>query len=344
MAIIDIFSSNAFSPVSLTSAFQRIEYQPRYLGSLNIFRASPVRTRKVAIERRDGFLSLIPTTEIGAPPVELENDKRDIRDVRAVRLSKGVTLYAEELQGIRAFGSESETTAVQSELLRRGARIRDDLELTHEHLRLGAIQGKVVDADGVTVLHDWFTTFGIPEPAVIDWELTDPSPTSTVRQKAHDLVRDIARSSRGALGPGTSIHAIVGDDFYDALVMHPEVEKTYLNWAAAADLRQNMAFGSFTYAGITWHNYRGTDDQSTIAVAPDAAHFFPVGASDIFEVAYAPAEFDPFINQPGRELYALSIPDRDRGAWVRTEIYSYPLYIVKRPEVLRRGILTTATA
>lgn len=344
MASMDIFQSNAFSMVSLTSAFEKVDFKPQLLGSLGLFRSTPIRTRTAAIERRNGFLSLVPTTPVGAPPTELENDKRDIRDVRTVRIAKGDTLYAEEVQNIRAFGSESELVGVQAEIMRRGARIRDDLELTHEHMRLGALQGTVVDADGASVLQDWFTTFGISPPGVIDWELDQQSPVSPIRQKCHDLVRSMARAAKGAFGTGTTIHALVGDKFYDKLVMHPEVEKTYLNWAAAADLRQNTAFGAFQYGGITWHNYRGTDDESTVAVASDAAHFFPVGATDMFEVAFAPAEFGPYVNTPGRELYVLSILDRDRQAYVRTEMYSYPLYICKRPEVLRTGIADAATA
>lgn len=344
MATMDIFQSNAFSMVSLTSAFEKVDYKPQLLGSLGLFRPNPVRTRTVAIERRNGVLSLVPTTPVGAPPVELENDKRDIRDVRTVRIAKGDTLYAEEVQNIRAFGSETELMQVQAEIMRRGARIRDDIELTHEHMRLGAIQGTVVDADGVTVLHDWYTTFNIAPPSVVDFELDQTAPSSPIRKKCHDLVREMTRAAKGAFGQSTSIHALVGDEFYDKLVMHQEVEKTYLNWAAAADLRQNLAFSAFQYGGITWHNYRGTDDTTTVAVAPDEAHFFPVGASDMFEVAYAPAEFGPFVNTPGRELYALTIPDRDRQAWVRTELYSYPLFICKRPEVLRKGVADAATA
>ncbi len=344
MASMDIFSSNAFSMVSLTNAFEKVDYKPQLLGSLGLFRNVPIRTRTAAIERRNGFLSLIPTSPVGAPPTELENDKRDIRDVRTVRIAKGTTLYAEEVQGIRAFGFETELMAVQTEVMRRGARIRDDMELTHEHMRLGAIQGTVVDADGVSVIQDWFSTFGISAPGVIDFELNQTTPTSPIRKKCHDLVRSMARSAKGAFGTGTTIHALVGDEFYDKLVMHPEVERTYLNWSAASDLRQNTAFGAFQYGGITWHNYRGTDDESTVAIGADEAHFFPVGASEMFEVAFAPAEFGPYVNTPGLELYALSIPDRDRQAWVRTELYSYPLYICKRPEVLRRGIADASTA
>lgn len=51
----------------------------------------------------------------------------------------------------------------------------------------------------------------------------------------------------------------------------------------------------------------------------------------------SPAEFIDFVNTPGREVYALTIPDRDRNAWVRVELYAYPLFVCTRPEVLQRA-------
>ncbi|MER8124679.1 major capsid protein, partial [Acinetobacter baumannii] len=92
--------------------------------------------------------------------------------------------------------------------------------------------------------------------------------------------------------------------------------------------------------GVTWHNYRGTDDNTTVAIDPDEAKFFPVGARDVFKKAMAPAEFGPFMNTPGKDVYAINIPDRDRQAWTRGEQYSYPLYFCQRPDVLRKGVRT----
>jgi hypothetical protein len=35
--------------------------------------------------------------------------------------------------------------------------------------------------------------------------------------------------------------------------------------------------------------------------------------------------------------YVLPIPDRDRRMWWKMEVYSYPLYLCVRPEVLLSG-------
>ncbi len=90
----------------------------------------------------------------------------ELRDFRSVRIARGKTLYAAEIDGIRAFGTTSELQAVQNEVasIMDGATgLRAAVELTHENMRLGAIQGRVLDANG-DELFNWFTAFGINQP------------------------------------------------------------------------------------------------------------------------------------------------------------------------------------
>lgn len=343
MAGMDIFTQSAFNTVQLTSAFERIPYQPQLLDELGVFEPAPVRTRHISIEKRDGFLSLIPTTPVGAPITELVNDKRDIRDFRTVRLAKGFTVYAEELNGIRQFGTETELMQVQAEVARRSQRVKNDFQLTFENMRLGALQGLLVDADG-TVIKNWFSEWGIAAPTPVSFKL-DVS-TTDVATVCKNLVRNMARASKGAITPATKIHALVGDTFFDMLIAHSSVKQFYMNWQAASSLRDSASqvFESFEFGGIVWHNYRGTDDNSTVAIPTGRAAFFPVGAQETFKVAYGPAEFEPWINTNGQEFFELTIPDIQRGAWQKFEVYSYPLHICQRPEVLQAGKATDATS
>lgn len=340
MASMDVFKSSAFSMTSLTGLVDKIDFKPQLLGDLGIFEPMPVRTRDVWVEQRGHSLTLVPTSQLGAPPEELDKDKRSAVPFRATRLAKGVTMYAHEVDGIRAFGAETELQAVQTEYLRRAAQNRMDIELTEEHHRLGALQGVLLDADGTTVIYDYFDAFGIVEAAAVSFELDVT--TTNVRKICKDLVRAVARASKGAWLPGTRLGALCGGDFYDALVHHPNVEKFYLNWQQAAELRgTGTAFGSFEFEGIVFYDYRGTDDGSTVAIAANEAKFFPIGARDVFKKAMAPAEFGPFVNTLGRPIYSLNLVDPSgREAWVRNEQYAYPLYLCQRPDMLRKATLT----
>lgn len=339
MATMDIFNNSAFSATSLSGAVQKRAYRPQLLGNLNIFDPEPVRTRNIFVDRIDGGLTLIPTSADGAAPENLANETRDAVSLRTTRLAKRFTLYAHELDGIRGFGTETELMAVQREYMRRMDRINDDMELTHEFHRLGALQGLLLDADGSTVIYDYSAQFNEAIPAATSFELDDP--TTDVSAVCKGIARSMARSGKGNLA-GASIHALAGDDFYDALVSHPNVEKFYLNQAAARQAQQDQGqiFESFRFGGITFHNYQGTDDNSTVAIPTAEAKFFPVGARDVFKVAYSPLESLEFVGTPGQRVYGMNIPDRERNMWTKGEIYSYPLYMCQQPRVLRKATLT----
>lgn len=334
MASMNIFLNSAFSTMSLTGMIQRAPYVPSLLGSLNLFEPMPVRTRNVFVERSDYGLKLIPSSADGAPPDLLDPGERDLVPMRTTRLAKRFTLYAHEVDGIRAFGSETELMAVATEYANRAARLRADMEATHEFHRLGALQGVLLDADGVSVIRDYFDDFGVTPPASVPISLDLAS--ANLRAELSAVARSIAVAGGGAVTPTTSIHALAGDEFFDKLVTHPQVERTYLNHQAAAELREGVGiFESFRFGGITWHNYRGTDDGSTIAIPTDEAKLFPVGARDVFKKAMAPLETLDYVGTPGQDVYMMNVPDRDRNMWTKGEIYSYPLYICQRPDLLR---------
>jgi hypothetical protein len=336
----DIFSNDAFGAVSLLRAQENVAYSPQFLGSLNIFDEERVRTRTVGVEMRDGVLSLIPTTPIGAPLPQLVDQRRNIRDLRTVRLAKGSTIYAEELQGIRAFGSDTELLQVQTEVARHQSRLTQDMELTWEHMRLGAIQGKLIDSDN-SVLLDYFDEFDVAEPAAVALSLATGA-MGLRRQIESLIVRPMIRASKGRVMPSSRIVALVGDDFWDIFVNSETIRQTYLNQAAATELRSKTLYSVFPFAGVDWINYRGTDDNSTVAVAADEAIFFPVNAPDIFKVVWGPGEFMDSVNRPGEPVRPLVLPDPSgRQAFVTVELYSYPLFLCTMPQVLRRATLST---
>jgi hypothetical protein len=349
MVMLDIFNQDAFDTVSLTGAFNRQPFRPTMLGSMpGLFDPVPIRNKYVAIEQRNGVLKLILATERGAPIDQRTTEKRDIRNFGIHRLAKGDTIMADELTGIREFGSETELSQVMAEVQRRytGANgIQADISLTFEHMRLGAVQGIVLDADGST-LENWFTEWSATQATEINFALT--TATTNIRGLCNQVRRQMQRAAAGSWMPTTQVHALVGDAFWDAFVDHPKVRDTYLSWSAAAELREANEFDTFYFGKIYWHNYRGTDnydegatdgtaDASTVGIPTDKAKFFPVNAPGVFQHVMGPAEFMPWINTLGQPVYGMQIPDRDRGAWVKVEVYSYPLFLCTRPAMLQRA-------
>jgi hypothetical protein len=341
MAGMDIFKADAFSMAGMLAAIENVDHKPQFLGSLDLFSSEPQRLRTVMIESRDNVLRLIPTSPIGAPLTPQTRDKARIVNLNTVRLAKEDALRADEIQGIRQFGTESELVQVQAEVARRLQKLHDDLELTWEHHRLGAVQGILLDADGSPIVN-YFDAFGVAEPAEVVFDF-DTIAVGALRTKIEtEIVRPIVRAAKGAFTTGARIQALVGDDFWDALIAHEEVRTTYLNYVAAAELREGTAFGTFRFAGVDWVNYRGTDDGTTVAIDASEAKFFPVGAPGIFQVAWGPAEFLDVANQPGVPVRPMVLPDPSgRNAYVNIEVYSYPLFVVTRPLTLRSARLAT---
>jgi len=340
MLTMDVFRNNAFSAVSMSAAVDTMGYVPNFLGSLpGLFVPQPVRTTDIFIEERGNGPALIQTDERGAPPQRRGAEKRTVRSFRTLRISQASTIQAHELQNIRAFGSETELQQLQVEVARRQLLMRNDVDLTMENMRLGAVQGLVVDADGST-LFDWAAQFGQTIPAEIDFDLDNAAPASgVVRKLCNSVTRTMLRNLGGLGGNNVSVVGICGDDFWDLLTAHPEIRQTYLNTIAAAELREGNAWESFRYGGITWINYRGTDDNSKVAVPASKVKFFPVGAG-IFQIAYAPAERFEFVNTLGQQVYSWVVPDKDRDSFVDVEMYSYPLPVCTMPKALHRGKMT----
>lgn len=344
MVSLNIFRSDPFSAFQMTSMIERAPYVPDGLDALKIFTQNPIRTTALGVEERNGVLSVIKTSPRGvAPQVERTTERRRMRYFETVRLAEADTITAAELQNIRAFGTETELMQVQEEVARRVSGptgLTSLLRYTKENMRLGAVRGQLLDADG-TVLYNWFDEFGF-QPVLPFYFNLAAGVANSLRPLCNQLRRSIIRSAKGAIPGSARIVALCGDAFYDAFVNHPDVIRTFVNWEAAKELRgangMGAAFSVFEFSDIEWVNYRGSDDNATIKIADDEVEFFPVGPQ-VFEETLSPGESFEFVNTPGKEFYLLPIFDRDRNQWWRVELYSYPLFICKRPDLLRKGYM-----
>lgn len=355
----DIFNDDAFSAVTMTMALEDYDFKPNYIGSLNLFEDIPTSTAMVSIERRGNTLAIIPTTPRGAPLPEGRLDGRTVRGFEAPRIAKGHTLLASAIDGVRAFNTESELETMIEFVGRYERKLVGEVELTWENMMLGAVMGKVLDSDG-SVIVDWFAEWGITQPDEIDFALD--TATTNIEEKCREVIEVMKRKSKGAWNISTYVIGLAGKSFFNKLTFHKTIRETYLNTQQAQMLNRAMGLANgsgfragtiatFEYGGITFVRYQEADDfnftlneaqlaalgEDGMGVQSNRCKFFPVNAPGVFEVAYAPGETFDFVNTLGRPLYSMMIRDRDRNAWVRPEVYSYPLFICTRPEMLLRA-------
>ncbi len=208
--------------------------------------------------------------------------------------------------------------------------MRNKHAITLEHLRMGALKGVILDADGAT-LFDLYSEFGITAKSV-NFQLG--TATTDVKKKCLEVLRHVEDNLKGEVM--TRVHALVSAEFFDALTSHPKVIEAYQRWQDGAALRDDMRSG-FPFAGITFEEYRGVasdaDGNSRRFIAANEGHCFPLGTLGTFATYFAPADFNETANTLGQPLYAKQEPRKfERGTDLHTQ--SNPLPMCLRPAVL----------
>jgi hypothetical protein len=332
----DVFRSDAFSMMELTAAINDVPYVPGRVGELGVFSEASVRTTLVSIEKQGATLALIPVTARGAPPVQNKKDGRTMYDFRIPRLAVSDTVSAEEVQGIRAFGTESEIKAVQTEVMERGVRMARNLDATLEHHRMGALKGIVYDADGTTPLLNLFTAFGVSAQTEIAWNI-DGTSVGDLRPKVSALIRSIEDELGGL--QYSSILVLTSAQFFDDLTQHGEVRETYL-YQQGSVLRERVARRALDFGGVRFEEYRGSVG-GVKYIADDKAIAFPMGVTDLFITRFGPADYWDTVNTPGLPRYMRQWGDEQQANRYRVvEVQTNPIHICTRPRVLfpiRRG-------
>ena len=324
------FTDAAFSMTELTAAINILPNSYGKISQMNLMPQKSVRSRQIAVEEQNGVLNLLPTVTPGAPATVGTRGKRKLRSFNIPHIPHDDVVLPEEVQGIRAFGSENALQSIAHVVTDHLQTMRNKHAITLEHLRMGALKGKILDADGSTLVN-LYDVFDI-KPKVISFGLK--TNTTDIKQKCLKVLRHIEDELRGEVMSG--VHALVSAEFFDMLTSHPKVKEAYERWQSGAALRDDMRSG-FTYAGITFEEYRGSaiDEHGNVRqfIEPETGHCFPLGTSSTFVTYFAPADFNETVNTLGQPLYAKQEPRKfDRGTDLHTQ--SNPLPMCHRPGVL----------
>ena len=324
------FDNPGFSMASLTTAINLIPNRYGRIEQLGLFPAKPVRTRQIIVEEYAGRLNLLPTKPPGSPGTVGERGTRTLRSFVIPHIPHDDVVLPEEVQGIRAFGSETETEAIAGVMARHLETMRNKHAITLEHLRMGALKGQILDADGSTI-YDLYTEFGLSQTS-INFDLANAN--SDIKGHCYDVLAEIEDNLKGEFM--TDVHVLCSPQFFRALTTHKTVKEAYTNWQQGAILINDVRSG-FTFGGITFEEYRGqaSDINGTVRkfIAPGEAHAFPLGTVDTFGTYLAPADFNETVNTLGQPLYAKQEPRKfERGTDLHTQ--SNPLPMCHRPGVL----------
>lgn len=333
MSMINPFSGDAFTTTSLTSAVNKRPYVPSKLRTMGLFSPKSVATTSVVVEEKNGQLGLIQTGVRGERAPTKGNAKRKARSFLVPHLKQERVIRADEVQGVRQFGSENALETVQSVINGKMDEALSDLDATVEHHMLGAVSGLLLDADG-SVIYNLFTEFGVVQHTEVDFNLD--AAAAGIRSNTAAIKR-LMKSELGVQGSlPFGIEAFCSPEFFDGLINHPEIKQAYDRWQEGQALRDDYTHGTFVYAGVAWHDYQGMDDGSS-GVADDKVHFFPSGVPDLFTATFAPADYLETANTMGLPRYAAMPTELQTIRSATLEVQSNPLCLCTRPRVLIKG-------
>lgn len=330
MPINNPFDDPAFSMAELTAAINILPNNYGLINQMGLFRAQPVRTRQISIEENNGVLNLLPTKAPGSPGTVGKKGKRKLRGFSVPHIPHDDVVLPEEVQGIRAFGSEDQVQTLSDIITDHLQTMRNKHAITLEHLRMGALKGIILDSDG-SVLLDLYQEFAIT-PKVVSFALA--TATTDIKKKCLEVKRHIEKNLMGEVMEG--VQTLVSPEFFDALTSHDRVKDAYQRWHEGSALRDDMRDG-FPFGGLLFKEYiaEASDGDGNIRrfIAANEGHAFPVGTQETFRTYFAPADFNETVNTLGRPIYVKQESRKfERGTDIHTQ--SNPLPMCHRPAVL----------
>ena len=326
MPMVDPFTPDAFSLQTLTAAINNLPYRPMRLGELGLFDEEGITTLDAVIEEDNGVLQLVDVAPRGGPGKVITGSKRKVYSFRVPHLPESASVLADEVQGVRAFGTENGAELVQNRVNQRLAEMRLNIDYTIESHRMAAVQGNFYDVNGT--LKSLFTEFGVTQTTVT---LTLSSATTKVRQGVLDVLKSMEDGLAGT--PFSTPRALCSEGFWRAFIEHDAVKAAFDRYEQGANLRQDPRAG-FEYAGVIWERYRGN---SQVTVPANEAIVVPSGVPGLFITRFAPADYNETVNTVGLPYYARSEPKKMNKGW-DIEAQSNPINLCTRPASLIRVV------
>lgn len=323
MPMVDPFTPNAFKLQSLTAAINNLKFAPGKLGEIGLFEEAGISTLDASIEERDGVLSIVDIAPRGAPGKPVHGEARRLHTFRVPHMPQSASIMADEVQGIRAFGTENQAEVLQTRINDRLGTMRRNIDYTIESHRVAAVMGSFYDANGTA--SSLFTLFGVTQQTQ---NMALSSSTSSKAREKAELVKEQIESALDGV-PYSGIWVACSPGYWKALLEDKDNKDSVMNWTAAATLRGDTR-DRIELNGITYERYRGT---STVKITDNKAYAVPLGVPGLFLTRFAPANYVETVNTVGLPYYSKGEPMPLGKGW-NMEAQSNSLNICTRPAAI----------
>lgn len=324
----NIFDNDLFTLTSMTAAINNMPASPNRVRNLGIFEEKGIATTTAWIERTSGKLQLVANKERGTPGQNLERTNRDAIPFKCMHLPQNEFIMADEVQNVRDFGSETNLKTIESVRNEKLTRMQTNLDVTEEFHRVGALMGKVYDADGTTVIENLYERFKLTKTTKAFGLTTDGKGANDFRNKS----REIKRLVKKKLGDNVIVRGWVGlcgIGFYDKFVAHEEMKRAWERYNESSMFRTDQS-KPFAFADVAWEEYDGAIGDKYL-IPEERAILIPL-VSGLCVTRYAPAPWFDTVNTVGLPYY--SRPGKQSDESLELKAQSNPMHICTVPDAI----------
>ncbi len=309
----------------MTEAINQLPTTPTIIRELGIFKPEYLTTTGVKVQLKNNTLVLVDAVPRGTPGKPVVSERGATQMFEMLHLPKSDVVRADDVQNVKAFGSNSKAETVAEKVNDKLAMMKSDIEYTREHLMLGAVKGLILDADG-TPLVDIYDRFNLTRK-VFTWNLS--STTSNVGKLIDEAVTDLSRKRGGESVDGWIV--LCSPEFMAAVAYHKTMVALYERYQDGALYREGKTNVGFKHKNIEFIQYDHVFE-SGLQIAAGEAEIIPKGTRQTFSEYFAPADMNATVNTKALAYYASREKLMHDKGW-SLEAQSNPLPMNKRPEL-----------
>jgi hypothetical protein len=336
---------NRYTTVALSSALTKRDNEYGLLDSLGLFRDVPIKDRVVKIERNAQTLSLVETSPTGTPaPATQTRDERDMKILPTFRHSRLYTLLAEDLQGVREFGTDDLDMSVDMEMLKLLDKADREYRQTAEFLKWGALKGRIFDADGQRLLLDVYDKMG-EQQKLVEFDLNNANAVDPIQAATDELLDYMESNALGEMVYGAMV--VMSPAFHKAMMENKAFRDAYKSFEGMPNPNRTTLRSPFNFKDLTYMRhigkctYKKADGNLVehVFVPANEAIIVPIldqYSQETFMSYYGPAEFLETVNTYGQRMFAKAEPMKlNMGMEIHT--FSHCLHMVTKPRLVVRA-------
>lgn len=331
--------TNAFEIVDYTQELQIVPNSWTLLNDSGLFSEEFLSTNTVTFEEQNQTLGLIGDAFRGSKPQANKDDNRKIHSYPIAHFPIVDAVKPEDIQGKRAYGSNTVAETEAAVIARKMERIRRNMDITMEVGRFSLLTTGNLYAPNGTISGNVFTDFGITQTSV-DFVL------GTAGTDVIAKVESVIAAMQDNANTGdviTGVIAYCSPEWFAKLISHAKVQTAYQYFSATEGqmIQRNRAGGNnglyreFSYGGIRFIEVRTVLAGQRLIPVGEVV-FVPTGTTDTFVSYFGPANRMDFVNTVAERGYMWAFRD-PKGQGIDIDGEFNVTSIVRRPALVVKG-------